>query len=86
MGCDENDYYGLETDGKEWNLLYDTLIGGKTVCAGYAEALYYMCSYAGIECLLVGGWMNDFYERHAWNIIRIDVTFITLIPHGTKKS
>lgn len=72
---DINDYYGIETEGKEWNLLYDTLIEHKTVCAGYAEALYYMCSYANIDCLLVDGWMNDVYNMHAWNIACIDGTY-----------
>ena len=67
------DYYGLESGEEDWNLVYDTLITHKTVCAGYAEALYYMCNYAGIDCIIVDGWINDYYTGgHAWNAIKID--------------
>lgn len=66
---DDYEYYE-----NEWNLLYDTLVRNKTVCAGYAEALYVMCNLAGVECFVEMGSLYDGGEwtGHAWNVARID--------------
>ena len=62
---EHNDYYG-----SDWNLLYDTLINHRTVCAGYTEALYYLYNLAGIECITVNGYVVEGY--HIWNIARVN--------------
>ena len=66
---DYGDYYE-----SEWNLLYDTLVKKKTVCAGYAEALYVMYNLAGIECFTVYGsiYRDGDWSNHIWNVARID--------------
>lgn len=73
--ADEN-YY---TDGG-WNLLYDTLITKRTVCAGYTEALYYLYNLAGIECFTIEGYINDPNNPgasgyHIWNVAKLDGTY-----------
>lgn len=71
---DYNDYY----DGQEWHLLYDTLISGNTVCAGFAEALYYLYNLAGIPCITVEGYVNSPYADggyHIWNVAEVDGTY-----------
>ena len=69
---DYNDYYD-----SDWTLLYDTLIRKRTVCAGYAEALYVLYNLAGIECFTVDGYLNrpDGDGYHIWNVARIDGTY-----------
>ncbi len=66
---DYEDYYL-----SEYSMLYDALVRERTVCAGYAEAMYYLCSLAGVECLVQYGWVKGSVGTgaHAWNIIRID--------------
>ena len=44
----------------------------KTVCAGYAKALKYLCKKAGIYCLYVTGYGDESQILHAWNMVRID--------------
>lgn len=73
--ADEN-YY---SDGG-WNLLYDTLITKRTVCAGYTEALYYLYNLAGIECFTIEGYINNPSNPagsgyHIWNVAKLDGTY-----------
>ncbi len=68
---DGGDYY--EREG--WNALYDALIGGDTVCRGYAEALSALFNLAGIDCLTVNGpVVTDVasVESHAWNVAKVN--------------
>ncbi len=70
---DSNSYY---EKGKVI-LLYDALVKKKTVCAGYTEALYYLYNLAGIDCMVIEGYITDPAPLgdHAWNIARIDGTY-----------
>lgn len=73
--ADEN-YY---SDGG-WNLLYDTLITKRTVCAGYTEALYYLYNLAGIECFTIEGYIANPTNPlgngyHIWNVAKLDGTY-----------
>lgn len=73
--ADEN-YY---SDGG-WNLLYDTLITKRTVCAGYTEALYYLYNLAGIECFTIEGYIANPTDplgngHHIWNVAKLDGTY-----------
>lgn len=66
-----DDYYDVDSStASDWNLLYDTLIKHRTVCAGYTEALYYLYNLAGIECITVSGYVAEGY--HIWNIARVN--------------
>ena len=69
---DVDDPYSYYND--DWNLLYDTLVKNRTVCAGYAEALYVMCNLAGVEYFVVMGSLYDGqgWGGHAWNVAKID--------------
>lgn len=78
---DYNDYY----DDGDWDLLYDTLIRHRTVCAGYEEALYTLYNLAGIECFPVGGsvygaMFEDYGGAHIWSIAKIDGEYYEFDP------
>lgn len=47
---------------------YSALVGGKTVCAGYARAYQYLMQKLGIPCYYCTGFAG---ENHAWNIIKL---------------
>lgn len=67
---DDDEYY---LNGHEL-LLYDALVKHETVCAGYTEALYYLYNLAGIDCVVIGGYISDPEPRgsHIWNAAKID--------------
>lgn len=48
---------------------YSALIGGKTVCAGYARAFQYLMNRLGIPTYYVAGTSEG--EDHAWNIVKL---------------
>lgn len=48
---------------------YSALVGGRTVCAGYARSFQYLMTELGIPCYYCTGYAG---ESHAWNIIRLD--------------
>lgn len=49
----------------------------KTICAGYAKLLEYMCEQVGLECPFVGGYARAFSlestkaPNHAWNAVKL---------------
>ena len=51
---------------------YSALVGGRSVCAGYARAFQYMMQQLGIPCYYCTGYAG---EDHAWNIVKIDGTY-----------
>lgn len=48
---------------------YSALVGGKSVCAGYARAFQYMMQLLGIPCYYCTGYAG---EDHAWDIVKLD--------------
>ncbi len=48
---------------------YSALVGGRTVCAGYARAFQYIMQQLGIPCYYCTGYAG---EDHAWNIVKMD--------------
>lgn len=48
---------------------YSALVGGRSVCAGYARAFQYMMQQLGIPCYYCTGYAG---EDHAWDIVKID--------------
>ena len=85
VAYDDNEYYA-----GNWDLLYDALIGGRTVCAGYEEALYTLYNLAGIECFPVYGNLYgpafDSQEAietgtgHAWSIAKLNGEYYEFDP------
>lgn len=66
---------------------YSALVGGRTVCAGYARAFQYIMMQLGIPTYYVTGISDG--EEHAWNIVKlsdgyynVDVTWDDEL-HGT---
>lgn len=51
---------------------YSALVGGRSVCAGYARAFQYLMQRMGIPCYYCTGFAG---EDHAWNILRLDGVF-----------
>ncbi len=47
---------------------YSALVGGETVCAGYARAFQYVMQKLGIPCYYCTGMTT---ESHAWNIVKL---------------
>ncbi len=69
---DRDRYY--YTDGHQ---LYDALVGGTTLCSGYADAMYYLCNALGVDCLCVYGLCisqtkDGGLDDHLWNLVRMD--------------
>lgn len=51
---------------------YSALVGGETVCVGYARAFQYILQQLGIPCYYCTGYAG---ESHAWNIVALDDGF-----------
>lgn len=47
---------------------YSALVGGRSVCAGYARAFQYLMQQLGIPCYYCTGYAG---EDHAWNIVKL---------------
>lgn len=67
--------------------LYDALVEGSCVCSGFADAMYYLCSLCGIECLVVEGLADSDaipggLDGHAWIYARIDGLWYAFDPTG----
>ncbi len=69
--------YDLNSDMNQ--SVYSALVGGRTVCAGYARAFQLIMQRLGIPCFYCAGYAG---EDHAWNIIKqgdnymnVDVTW-----------
>ncbi len=50
---------------------YGILINGIGVCASYSSAFKLLCDEAGLECIVVTGYLEGSYS-HAWNKVKID--------------
>jgi hypothetical protein len=56
---------------------YGVLIKRVGVCASYASAFKLLANAAGLDCIVVTGYLNG-YLPHAWNRVRIDGEWLTL--------
>lgn len=65
LGCD------FSKEGKYSNTAYGALVDGSAQCEGYAFALSYLCSAAGIENYVVQGSSSD-GASHVWNKVLAD--------------
>lgn len=51
---------------------YSALVGGQSVCAGYARAFQYLMQQLGIPCYYCTGYSG---QNHAWNIVKLDADY-----------
>ena len=51
--------------------IYSSLVGKRSVCAGYSRAAQYLLKQMGIECIYVVGTVKE-QGAHAWNIVKCD--------------
>lgn len=58
-----------DTDAKNPNSIYGTLVEKDALCQGYSQSFTYLCSLAGIDSFIVLGVAN---EPHMWNVVKMD--------------
>ena len=86
--ADHVDYGDRETYYRDrGNHLYDTLLDHEALCSGYADAMYYLCSLCGVECLEIQGLSNgaagagsEEADGHAWNCVNVYGTWYVCDP------
>jgi hypothetical protein len=52
------------------NNAYGAVVGGKTVCEGYAMAFNLLCNRLGVDCINISGASDG--DSHMWNAVLID--------------
>lgn len=67
----ENDFSYVDDQFRDSFNAYGALINGKCVCAGYAAAFKLLAEEAGLESIVVTGFL-DGSLGHAWNKVNID--------------
>lgn len=72
--------------------IYSSLVGKRSVCAGYSRATQYLLGNLGIECIYVVGTIEN-QGAHAWNIVncggnyyQMDVTFADPVFYSGESS
>lgn len=71
LNAEEHGYMYTDEEFKDSFTAYGALINGKCVCAGYAAAFKLLAEEAGLEAIVVTGFLNGSLA-HAWNKIKID--------------
>ncbi len=59
-----------ELESPDSQNICSVLLGGKSVCQGYAKTLQYLCQRLGIPALLVTGRIKG--QGHAWDLLMLD--------------
>ena len=59
-----------DVDSENNQNVISVFLNKKTVCQGYADAIWCMLDRLGIECTIVTGTANG--EPHAWNLVYLD--------------
>lgn len=67
----ENDFVYIDEKFNDSFTAYGALLNGKCVCAGYAAAFKLLSDEAGLESIVVTGFL-DGNLSHAWNKVKID--------------
>lgn len=63
------DYDGAAENSQN---IYSSLVGRRSVCAGYARATQYLLERLGVFCTYVEGTTGEEQEAHAWNLVLCD--------------
>lgn len=69
--AEENNFEKVDDEFKDSFTAYGALINGKCVCAGYAAAFKLLAEEAGLEAIVVTGFLEG-NLAHAWNKVKID--------------
>lgn len=69
--AEENNFTKVDEEFKDSFTAYGALINGKCVCAGYAAAFKLLAEEAGIDAIVVTGFLEGSLA-HAWNKVKID--------------
>lgn len=69
--AEENNFMTVDEEFNDSFTAYGALINGKCVCAGYAAAFTLLAQEAGLESIVVTGYL-DGTLAHAWNKVKID--------------
>lgn len=69
--AEEHNYMYTDDEFNDSFNAYGALINGKCVCAGYAAAFRLLAEEAGLESIVVTGFL-DGSLAHAWNKVKID--------------
>ena len=69
--AEENNFMYVDEIYNDSFTAYGALINGKCVCAGYAAAFRLLAQEAGLEAIVVTGFLNGSLS-HAWNKVMID--------------
>lgn len=69
--AEENDFMFVDDKYNDSFNAYGALINEKCVCAGYAAAFHLLAREAGLESIVVTGFL-DGSLAHAWNKVKID--------------
>lgn len=59
-----------DMDSEDSQNICSPLLGGRSVCQGYAKTLQYLCQQAGIPAMLVTGTVRG--QGHAWDLLLLD--------------
>ena len=62
--------YDTSYSAPETHNLYGSMVNGRSVCDGYAEAFQYLLACAGISSFTVSGEAGG--ENHAWNVVLLE--------------
>lgn len=68
--AEENDFMYVDSKFNDSFTAYGALLNGKCVCAGYAAAFKLLAAEAGLEAVVVTGFL-DGSLAHAWNKVKI---------------
>lgn len=69
--AEENNYEYVDERFNDSFTAYGALINGKCVCAGYSAAFKLLADAAGLESIVVTGFLDGSLS-HAWNKVKID--------------
>ena len=69
--AEENNFMSVDEEFNDSFTAYGALLNGKCVCAGYAAAFTLLAQEAGLESIVVTGYL-DGSLAHAWNKVKID--------------
>ena len=69
--AEEYNYMYVDPEFDDSFNAYGALINGKCVCTGYAAAFKLLAEEAGLEAIVVTGYL-DGNLSHAWNKVKID--------------
>lgn len=72
--AEANDFYYVDEEYYDSFTAYGTLVDGVGVCAGYSAAFKLLADAAGLDSIVVTGYLEG-TTPHAWNKVKVDDTW-----------